>query len=173
MNIRLEILKENSKKQTLKVANYVGADKKLFAEIMKLFFANEYRVTQRIAAVVSVCFENHPELIKEYIKPMLLNLEKDNLHDAVKRNTVRVLQFIEIPKALQGLAFQNCMDLFRKPEEPIAVRVFAMTVLFNICKQEPDLRNELKIVIESQMPYGSTGFKNRGAKILKQLEKLS
>ena len=43
MNFREEILKEHSKKQTLKVANYVGADKKLFAEIMHLFFANEYQ----------------------------------------------------------------------------------------------------------------------------------
>lgn len=172
MNIREEILKENSKKQTLKVANYVGEDENLFAEVMRLFFANEYRVTQRIAAVVSVCFEKHPLLIKKYIESLLKNLEKENLHDAVKRNTVRIFQFIEIPKKLQGLAFQNCMNLLLSPDEPIAVKAFSMTVLANICKQEPDLRNELKIVIEELLPYGSAGFKNRGIKILKLLEKL-
>ncbi len=171
MDFRNEILKEHSKKQNLKVAHAVGADEIKFAEIMKLFFANEYRVTQRIAAVVYLCFEKHPEFITAYIKPLLVNLGNEKLHDAVKHNTVRILQFIEIPKSLQGLAFQNCMGLLLSSDEPIAVKVFAMTVLANICKQEPDLRKELKLVIEAQLPYGSTGFRNRGAKILKQLEK--
>lgn len=172
MNIREEILKEHSKKQILKVANYVGQDEKLFAEVMRLFFANEYQVTQRIAAVMSVCVEKHPHLIQKFIEPLLKNLTKEKLHDAVKRNTVRIFQFIEIPKDLQGLAYQNCMNLLLSPDEPIAVKAFSMTVLANICKQEPDLKNELRIVIEDQLPYGSAGFKNRGEKTVKYLEKL-
>jgi hypothetical protein len=172
MNIRAEILKEHSKKQTLKVANYIGADKKLLAEAMTLFFANEYRVTQRMAAVINVCFEKHPDLLKPYFKAMITNLENRNLHDAVKRNTVRILQFVDIPKELQGVAFENCMNLLLEPEEPIAVKAFSMTVLANLCKIEPDLKNELKIAIETQLPFGSAGFKNRGEKTLKLLGKL-
>ena len=172
MNLKEEILKEHSKKQTLKIANYIGNDKKRFAELMHLFFANQYRVTQRAAWIVSNCFQKYPELLNTYLKPMIKNLEKENLHDAVKRNTLRILQFVSISKDLQGIAFQNCMNLFLLPDEAIAVKVFAMTVMANICKQEPELKNELILVIEEQMPYGSAAYKSRGTKILKLLNKL-
>jgi len=33
-----------------------------------------------------------------------------------------------------------------------------MTVLLNIVKKEPDLKKELKILIEDQLPYASAGF---------------
>ncbi len=172
MNFRDELLKEHSRRQTLKVAAYIGEDKKLFKDLMDLFFANEHLVTQRAAAVVNESFTRYPELIQPYLRQLLENLNKTNLHDAVKRNTVRMLQFIVLPKKLQGLAFEMCLKLFVNPAEAIAIKVFAMTVLANICQEEKDLRHELILLIRQQMPYGSTGFCNRGGKILKQLEKL-
>jgi hypothetical protein len=57
------------------------------------------------------------------------------------------------------------------PKEPIAVRAFSMTVLGNLAAQHPDLKKELRLVIESQLPYGSAGFVARAKKVLKQLEK--
>jgi hypothetical protein len=171
MNIREELLVEHSKKQTLKIAKQIGTDKILFAELMQLFFAYEKIITQRAAMVVNACFTFYPELVAEHLEALILNLRNKNLHAAVKRNTVRILQFIQIPEKLQGEAFENCMKLLRDPEEPIAVKVFAMTVLFNLCKLYPELKNELRLVIEAQLPYGSTGFKNRGEKIVKSLKK--
>jgi hypothetical protein len=50
------------------------------------------------------------------------------------------------------------------------VKVFGMTVLANLCEKLPELKNELRIIIEDQMPYGSAGFKSRGSKILKKLQ---
>ena len=47
-----------------------------------------------------------------------------------------------------------------------------MQVLYNVCQKEPDLANELKIVIEEFLPHGTAGFKSRGGKILKKLNKL-
>lgn len=47
-----------------------------------------------------------------------------------------------------------------------------MTVLFNLTKHVPDIAHELKIVIEDQMPYATAGVKNRGDRILAELEKI-
>jgi hypothetical protein len=47
MNPRETIPEEHSKKQCDKIVRYIGNDKKRFAELMKLFFKGEYRVTQR------------------------------------------------------------------------------------------------------------------------------
>ena len=54
-------------------------------------------------------------------------------------------------------------------DEPIAVKVFAMTVAANICKHEPELKNELQLVIEDQLENASAGFRARAKKVFKQL----
>ncbi len=83
-----------------------------------------------------------------------------------------MLQFIDIPEELLGLTAELCFNFLNSGQESIAVKANAMTVLFNIVKKYPDLKEELKITIEEQLPFGSTGFKNRGSKILKALKKL-
>ncbi len=91
---------------------------------------------------------------------------------AVKRNTLKILQFVDIPEDLLGITADICFRLLNDGKEPIAVKVFAMTVIFNIVKKYPELNEELKISIEEQMPFASAGFKSRGNKILKALLKM-
>lgn len=83
---------------------------------------------------------------------------------------LRLLQYISIPLSLQGKTINLCFDFLNNPKEPIAVRVFAMTVLGNLAKENADLKNEIIMVIEDQLPYGSAGFLSRGKKVLKQLK---
>jgi hypothetical protein len=167
MNLKTELLREHSKAQALKITAYIGSDSRKFDELMELFFDQEYRVTQRAAWVVSHCGKNHPELITPYIEKMIKNLKKE-VHVAVIRNTLKLLQEIDIPKQLWGITADICFKLLES-NKPIAVKVFSMTVLANICEKEPDLKNELRIIIEDQLPYGSAGFKSRAAKTLKRL----
>jgi hypothetical protein len=165
MNLRDEILKEHSKKQTMKIVNYIGNDKKKFKQLMHLFFNDEYRVVQRSSWMVSCCAESHPHLIKPYLSKMIDYLQKP-VHNAVRRNIVRILQFIDIPKTLKGKAATVCFDLLQSKSEPVAVKVFSMTVLANLCKSQPELKNELKLVIEEQLPYSTAGFQARAKRIL-------
>ncbi len=44
-----------------------------------------------------------------------------------------------------------------------------MTVLEKICRKIPELKPELRLIIEEQLPHGSAAFKNRGNRILKRL----
>lgn len=172
MNIREELLREHSKAQTLKIVHYINNDQQKFDELMYLFMNDVYRVTQRAAWVVSHCAEFHPSLVEKHLRPMLENLQNP-VHVAVKRNTVRVLQDIELPEELLGLAATICLDFLADPQEAIAVKAFSMQVVYNICLKEPDLAGELKLILEDLLPHASSGVKNRATKILKKLQKLS
>jgi hypothetical protein len=44
-----------------------------------------------------------------------------------------------------------------------------MTVLANIIDDQPDMKKELKLILEDQLPYGSAAFKSRGNKVLKKI----
>lgn len=44
-----------------------------------------------------------------------------------------------------------------------------MTAIFNLSAKYPEIKPELKLLIEMQLPNGSAGFISRGKKILKKL----
>lgn len=171
MDLKHQILKDYSKKHALELAGYIGSDVSRFDELMQLFLGGTYQITQRSAWVVSFCCDKYPFLITPYLEKMILNLRND-VPDAVKRNTVRVLQNVDLPDELLGEAADVCFHLLSSKTEPVAVKVFSMTVLLNIVKKVPELKNELRIVIEDQIPYGTAGFMSRGKKTLKALEKI-
>lgn len=54
-----------------------------------------------------------------------------------------MLQFVTVPKALQGLTTDLCLAFLADAKEPVAIRVFAMTVLANMAAKVPELKNEL------------------------------
>lgn len=112
---------------------------------------------------------SHPKLIAKHLKKLLVNTQKPNLHNAVLRNTFRLLQVVSIPKSLHGLAVETCFTFLNDKKQPIAIHVFSMSVLGNLCKEHPELKQELKLSIEEKLPYASAGFKSRAKKVLKNI----
>lgn len=172
MNIKTQLLAENSKQNIELIVDYIGDDVVRFEELIQLFFYDNIRVVQRASWAVGMCGEQHPDLIKPYLGEMLQHLQTPK-HNAVRRNIVRIFQFIEIPEVHLGTTVDICFQFLNDPQEAIAVRSFSMTVLYNACLQEPLLADELRATIELHLENGSAGFKSRGRKVLKQLSQLS
>lgn len=107
MNLRETILEEHSKKNCDKIISWVGTDQKRFDELFLLFLNDEYRVTQRASWPLSFCTKAHPFFIEKKLDKLLKNLKKPGLHDAVKRNTVRLLQHVNIPKQQEGVIMER------------------------------------------------------------------
>ncbi|MEO6252171.1 MAG: hypothetical protein ABIO79_02665 [Ferruginibacter sp.] len=172
MNLREEILKEHSKAQCTKIVNWVGADQKRFDALFDLFLNEEYRIVQRASWAVSNCVMAHPGFIHKHWLKLINNLKKPGLHDAVKRNSIRLMQDIEIPEKYHGQVMNTCFEYMESPTETLAVKVFSMSVLGKLAKKYPEIKTELKLLIEDQLPHQTAGFKSRGKKILQQLQKL-
>ena len=166
MDLQGEILKEHSKKQCDKIFRWVGKSQKRFDDLFHLFLTGQYRVIQRAAWPVSYCVIAHPEFIKHNFSKLIKNLHKDGLHNSVKRNTVRLLQYVEIPEKYQGEVLEICFNYISSPAEPVAVKAFSLTVLSNLAKLYPEILPELKLVIEEQLPHQTAAFKSRAKKIL-------
>lgn len=158
------------KEQVSIIVDYIGNDKERFANLMNLFFSNDNRLSQRSAWVMSHCVDKNTTLIKPYLKRLIKHLYKSN-DDATKRNTLRIIQLVEIPEPLWGEVLEKCFEYLESNNEAIAIRAFAMTVAYNISKNVPEIKPELKALIEEIIIYGSAGLRSRGNKILKKLEK--
>lgn len=170
MDLRSAILEEHSKAQCDKIVRYIGNNKERFDELMKLFFKGEYRISQRAAWPVSYCVQKHPLLVEPYYKQLLDNLEKPGLHDSVVRNTVRLLQYVKIPKKYHGRVMTICFDFIQSNETAVGIKAFSLTVLQNLSKEYPDILHELKTIVEERWEHETIAFRTRAKKIFKKPE---
>ena len=168
MNLRIEILKEHSKAQCNKIVQWVGNSQQRFNELFSLFLNDEYRVVQRAGWPLSYCVEAHPEFIKTNFSKLLKNLQQPKLHDAVKRNSIRLLQHVVIPEKHQGEVMNICFQYVESPTEAVAIKAFSLTVLSNLAKQYPEIIPEVKLLIEVQLPHQTAAFKSRAKVFIKQ-----
>jgi hypothetical protein len=169
MDLRKELAKEHAQATVFKVVDYVGVNPKRFKELIAVYLKGPFRITQRAAWPLSYCVQRHPHLIKPHLKRVLNYLEMPGIHNAIKRNTIRLLQFIEIPRSYQGLVSAICFGYLQDKKEQIAIRVFSMSVLHSIASQNPELKHELKLIIEDNLPYASPAFIARAKKVMKDL----
>ena len=169
MDIKKALSEEHSKAQTLQIVDYVGVNKKRFKQLINIYLAGPYRITQRAARPLSYCVQRAPHLIGPHLNVLVDFMKTPAAPVAVRRNTMRLLQFIDIPKRLHGKVVDACFRFLTDKKETVAVKVFSMTVLAQLVKDSQEIRKELKTVIEDQLPYQSAAFASRARKILKGL----
>lgn len=166
MDIRAEILKEHSKQNAEAITAWVSASPERVQQLMELFLHDEYRVVQRLAQVVGKLADAHPQLVAPHLPQLVRRMNEPGVHVAVKRNVVRTLQYVDIPEALHGDVMNTCFDLLADPSETVAVRVFSMTVLDRLSAQYPEIRQELKVIIEDVLEQGCTAAFRAHARIV-------
>jgi hypothetical protein len=164
------LLFEHSKFITTKVIEYIGEDKAKLSALMDLFFADDWLLNQRAAWPMSYIAIEHPKLIAPYLEKLIDNLEQPS-HNAVIRNTLRLFVELSIPESHEGKMYDLCYKLITQIKEPVANKIFAMSVMFTIARPYPELLNEIKLIIETQFPFEKPGFKSRGRKTLALIEK--
>ena len=89
--------------------------------------------------------------------------------DGVKRNLVRIWENLPLDQTYHFDIADICLEYLKNPKEATAIKAFSLTVLYKLSNHIPELRQELLLEIEKQLPYGSAGFVNRAQKIYKLL----
>lgn len=171
MSIKEELLKSKTqnKEDAMRIAVYACESKKNFKELMHCFLANEYRLAQRAAWSVSWAATKKPEMIKPYISNLVGQLLRNDAHPAVVRNSIRIIQHTEVPEKKHGELMNACFQLIEKPGTPVAIKAFALTVLHRLSKIYPEIKGELKTLIETVWENETAAFRSRGKHILKSL----
>jgi hypothetical protein len=171
MNIREALMENHSLILMKSIKKYVGDDKKRFAELMNLALADEKILASRASWAALHAGDKRQDLLNPWIEKILKQLSKST-HSSVKRNFLRLFQEIVIPEKYRGELVEVCYKFVFTLNEPIAVRVFAITVLSNQVQFHPELKNELEIVVKDLiLPGAPPAMISRGKKILKTLSR--
>lgn len=169
MDLREELSKKQGKAWVENIVAWIGTDAKRFKELMLYFLEGDYVTVQRASWPIGIIGERQPQLILPYLPVMIKRMHDKDVHVAVKRNVVRALQYADIPEAVHADVMNICFDFLADPRETVAVRCFSMTVIDNLSKIYPDIKQELNSIIEEQLQHETTaGFKSRAMKILRR-----
>ena len=169
MDLESEIFNVRLKRDTVRVARWIGSDPRRFKQLMALFLHGEYRVAQQSAWILGVCYDEYPRLFTPWLPAMVKRMQEPDVHVAVKRNVVRILQCVEIPKALLGTVVSLCFAYINSYDTPIAVKAYSMTVLANAAEREPALRHELKAALDLLLQSPSPGVRSHARMTLERL----
>ena len=150
------------------LAQKIILDEKLFEHLISLLVDGTQPVPDHASWVLQHISDMEPQRILPYMSILIQRLQQP-ASDAVKRGIIRAFASMEMPDQVIGSVADLCFVYLENTKESIAVKVHAMTVLWKICWVVPDLSDELIMQIENQLPTGSTGFKNRGQKIINAL----
>lgn len=168
MEIRATLLQEHSRQNAENVMTAVIQDEDLLSELIALIKSDDVLLAQRAAWPIGLLGTEHYALLKPYVAELITCLDKP-LHPAISRNVYRVLQFIEVPEEHEGELFEYCARDLLDPKIPVAIKVFCMTVAYNICKKHSELKPELRLLIEQGLDQATAGYLSRSKKILKHL----
>lgn len=166
MNLEAVLLKEHTKENCRYIVSWVGASRERFGKLFHLFLTGEYRVAQRAAWPVSYCVMAHPALIQGHFEELLSNVHRPGIHDSIKRNTMRLLQWVHIPPEYEGAVLDLCFQYLSSPREAVAIKAFSLTVLEKFAALYPDIIPEVKLLIEDQLPRQTAAFRSRAKKFL-------
>lgn len=170
MNIAEALLKEHSKAQTLAVCDAILKSPYLFDELWELIKSGEPPIPQRAAWVLSHLGDMNPAILYPVFAEAVALLHAPR-HDAVHRALVRTMSQLKIPEDYEGELYDLSIAWIGSPLKAVALRIFCMDIAAAIAMPYPELREEIRLVIESQMDWGSAGYKSRGTRVIKRLQK--
>ncbi|QRR03676.1 hypothetical protein [Dyadobacter sandarakinus] len=171
MNISKTLLTPayQSKEVAGSVAQHACSSPEAFAVLFECFVSDEYRLAQRAAYSLSMAARQRPDLMEPYVDKLVAQLSRKDVHEAVIRNSIRILEEVRIPENLHAELINICFDFVQNRRTSIAVKAFSLTVLFNLSRIYPELGNELRVIIEENIDYETPAFQSRGKKILAKL----
>ena len=161
--------RSHSKATTVLIVNSITKDPALLNELMNVFLKGNSRLRQRASWPISFIAQKRASIMSKVIPQLTKELEKEEQHPAIYRNILRTFQYLSFPEDQEGRILNRSFELLNDIDQPIAVKVFAMTVISNLAEKYPDIKPELRVSIEALLPNGSPGIKSRGKKLLKKL----
>lgn len=160
-----DFLTNSSRQMVDEGAAFVRSTKGAFDLMIQKAFENEGKESWRAARIIDISCEGNEKLIRPYIPDICTFLPK--LNESSQRSFLRLfsrLDTIEFGNHA-GLLINFCFEALTDMNKPVAVKAISMTIIYAFGAEEPDLLNELKLIIEDMAEYMSPAFKGRARQL--------
>ncbi len=172
MNIKEELFADHSKQQAINVAKYACESEDNMQQLIDCLLSTDTIIAQRAAWSIGWSAKLDINSILPFLHLVIPLIERKDVHDAVIRNTMLVLESIDIPEVYHGIVMNGCFNFIENPATAPAIKAYSMTTVYNLSKHYPEILQELKTIIENNWDNETPAFKSRGKKILKSKKRV-
>ncbi len=137
---------------------------------LKSILKEEHPIGIRFSWVLGDILEQDPSRILPAI-PYFFSRRNDFSFPGFDRSLAKMMWKAGIPDEIEGEVVDQLFDWLQDSKIKVAVKVYAISALFDLTLKYPELQEELKLVIEEQMEHCSVAFKTRANRILKKMKK--
>ena len=149
-----EILTDSGRATADVAVEVISQKPELYDEAYQLCMKQEGKMSMRAARVVWLVAEHIPELFHPYFEDMVNRLGTLE-HSSVKRCMLKILTVYDLSheEEMHGLIIEACFKYMNNPEEEVAIRGYAISVLERLQKVYPEITGELiaalQIIVEN------------------------
>jgi hypothetical protein len=129
----------------------------------------EKKVATRFSWMLGGIVERDPERVRPVI-PYLFRQRKEILIHNFERSLAKFFALAGIPEEIEGEAVEALFQWLMDPKVLLSTRTFAMAALDKLCHKHPELKNELKIVLEELIQHNEGSLEKKARKILQALK---
>jgi hypothetical protein len=170
MDIKKALKTNPSSKICHLIASLAISDKYVLDSLIHEFLYSTFRVTQHATKPLLILVKKNPFILNPYLAKMIRSAKQNDSTDSIKRNTLRLLQFAEIPKKHQGNIANLCFRFLENRRTPVAIRVFSTAVLGKVAMDNPGLKDEIITLVEDGIPYSTPAYVSRAYKVVRKLK---
>jgi hypothetical protein len=168
-----KLLNHDSSKANLDyIASQVQDKAEAFAAIMEYALNGDPRIAMRASAVAERITREYPDMIHPFVDEILIRFN-DFPHQGQKRNIMKIFTRMSFPEEQLGKIVDLSFSCVDNVKESIAVQAYSMEIIFNTCVEIPELRKELRFILQERQEYFSSGWQARARIFLKMLDKLT
>ena len=146
----------------------IEEDPDVFEIVWKIMQEDTYPLSMRAAWVISHFARKHPYFLEPRMSEMIALLPGIRT-ESVRRSLLNIITQLPLQEEHCGPLFDLCTGLLENPGTAIAVRAYAMTILYHISNLEPELKPELIALLESRQHDPSAGILARSRILLRKL----
>ena len=168
-NIKDAVLSIGSKEEVQALADWMGNDPEKFADLWNCIVSKDHPRYWRSAWVMDKLTAKYPQLLLSYREKLVQQLEIDHA-PGVYRAVLKAIVRNPIPEAVQGFLFDYAIKHLLNPQSSAAIQAHSMTIAYEIAKDIPELKEELRAVITDQAEYNTAAYQSRARQILKKMD---
>lgn len=173
MNIVSILERDSSRQVANEIVDYIGDSLSRFREVFYFSVNSDAPVNWRGIRALSIYADSNNEFVPSIFSDIVQNL-KTTTSSSVKRGLLRLLT-TNINRDIENefsFLIDLCYSCITSSTEDVAIKIYALQLLYQITEFEPELKNELLLVLEDTLHVEKkSSYQGRGNRILKKLRK--
>lgn len=148
-------------------ARLIVAEKVDIVSLCELLYEDK-PIAKRFSWLLSDIALTEPKVLY-YVLPFLFQLRDKTSISDFQYSFSKYWNYCGVPEEHEGEAIDLLFKWIEDPNVSVHIKTNSLNALSKILEKYPDLKNELKIVLEDQLDKNSVSFKRMATKVLMAL----